>query len=252
MPKALAIFAHPDDIEFLCAGTLALLKEAGWEIKCVTTCAGDLGSAEGTREAIRTRRAAEAQAAAAVLGGTYEWAGMDDVSIYYCPEHLALVTRQIRKFDPDVVITHSPDCYMLDHEETSRLVRMATFCAGIPLYAAPGEAPTHKTPALYYSDALEFKDKFGKPVEAAFYIDITSTFATREKALACHASQRDWLRSHHGVDEYLITNERLAAHCGQLAGVKYAEGFRQHLGHGYPQENLLACVLPGRLIARNS
>ena len=250
MPKALAIFAHPDDIEFLCAGTLSLLHQQGWEIKCVTVCAGDLGASEGTREAIRTRRADEARAAAAVLGGSYEWAGIADVSVYYCPEQLALVTRQIRKFNPDIVFTHSPDCYMLDHEETSRLVRMASFCAGIPLYAAPGEKPTDKTPALYYSDALEFKDKFGNPVEAAFYVDVTSTFSIRQEALACHASQRDWLRSHHGVDEYLMTNERLATHCGHLAGVNYAEGFRQHLGHGYPQENVLAAALPGKVLPR--
>lgn len=249
MPKVLAIFAHPDDIELLCAGTLHLLTQKGWELKCVTMSGGDLGASDGTREAIRTRRLAEAEAAAKLLGGTYEWVGLHDLAIHYCPEQLEAVSRQIRRFAPDVIITHSPECYMLDHEETAKIVRMASFGAGIPLYDTPGDAKTEKTAALYYADAIEFKDKYGKPVEAAFYVDVTPVFPIREKALACHASQRDWLRSHHGVDEYLITNERLAAHCGHIAGVKYAEGFRQHLGHGYPQENLLGCALAPQVIS---
>lgn len=252
MPKILALFCHPDDIELLCAGTLRLLVERGWELRCVTMTGGDLGASSGTREAIRTRRLQEAETAATRLGGSYAWAGLHDLAIHYCPEQLLAVTRQIRDFAPDVVITHSPDCYMIDHEETSRLVRMASFTAGVPLYETPGFAPTHKTPVLYYADAIDFKDKLGKAVEASFYVDITSTFADRQEALACHASQREWLRDHHGIDEYLLANERMAQECGRLATarsgqktISHAEGFRQHLGHGYPHDNALAEALCG-------
>lgn len=252
MPKVLALLCHPDDIELLCAGTLRHLVDRGWELRCATMTGGDLGASTGTREAIRTQRLAEAEAAAARLGGSYDCAGLFDVSIYYCPEQLQAVTRMIRDFDPDIILTHSPDCYMLDHEETSRLVRMASFTASIPLYETPGSAPTTKVAALYYTDAIEFKDKFGQRIEAGFYVDIGATFADRQEALACHASQREWLRSHHGIDEYLLTNERLATECAAIAsqrtgaqGVTHAEGFRQHLGHGYPQANLLAEALCG-------
>jgi len=250
MPKVLAFFCHPDDIELLCAGTLRHLVQRGWELRCVTMTGGDLGASTGTREAIRSRRLKEAEAAAERLGGSYACAGLDDLAIHYCEEQLRKVTRQIRDFDPDVIITHSPDCYMLDHEETSRLVRMGSFGAGIPLFEACGAAPTSKVPALYYADAIEFKDKFGKPVEAGFYVDVAATFADRQEALARHESQREWLRSHHGIDEYLIANERMARECGEKASARsggttitHAEGFRQHLGHGYPQRNILAEAL---------
>jgi LmbE family N-acetylglucosaminyl deacetylase len=112
--------------------------------------------------------------------------------------------------------------------------------------------PTGKpVPALYYADALEGKDALGRPVEPQFRIDVTSTFAARERALACHASQREWLRAQHGIDQYLVENERLARACGERCGVRYAEGFRQHLGHGYPQANVLANAL-GNLVRTSS
>ena len=57
--------------------------------------------------------------------------------------------------------------------------------------------------------------------------------------LCCHASQRNWLMTHHGIDEYVLSMKRFAGERGKLAGCEYAEGFRQHLGHGYPQDNIL-------------
>lgn len=235
--------AHPDDVEFLCAGTLRLLVEQGWELHCVTLSGGDMGAPSGTREAIRATRLTEAESAARVLGGTYTWVGLDDLSIYYCPEQLEKVTDALRRFAPDLVITHSPDCYMLDHEETSKLVRMACFAAGAPLFPGSTPATGKRVPALYYADALDGKDKFGNPVLGDFWFDVTSVFDIRQRAMACHVSQREWLRSHHGTDDYLETNARFARDQGGRCGVPYAEGFRQHLGHGYPQTNLLGEAL---------
>ncbi len=235
--------AHPDDIEFLCAGTLRLLVDQGWELRCVTLSGGDLGAPGGTREAIRETRLAEADRAARVLGGTHAWAGLNDLSIHYCPEQLERVTDTLRRFTPELVITHSPDCYMLDHEETAKLVRMACFAAGIPLFPGPTRASGKGVPALYYADALEGKDKFGRPVIGDFWIDVTSAFEVRQEALACHASQREWLRAHHGADDYLETNRRFAREQGARCGARYAEGFRQHLGHGYPQNDVLGEAL---------
>lgn len=239
--------AHPDDIEFLCAGTLRLLVERGWELCCLTLSGGDMGAPEGTREATRRTRLAEAENAARVLGGTYAWAGLDDLSIYYCPGQLVKVIDALRRFAPDLVITHSPDCYMLDHEETAKLVRMACFGAGAPLFPGPTRPTGKPVPALYYADALEGKDKFGNPVVGDFWIDVTSVFDVRQQALVCHASQREWLRSHHGADDYLTANQRFARVQGDRCGVRYAEGFRQHLGHGYPQTNVLGEALAGFL-----
>ena len=234
--------AHPDDIEFLCAGTLRLLVDRGWELRCVTLTGGDLGAPGGTRTGTREVRLEEAREAARTLGGTHDWAGLDDLAIHYSPDQLRNVTDAIRRFDPDLVVTHSPDCYMIDHEETAKLVRMACFGASAPLFEGAAAA-TAGVPALYYADAFEGKDKFGKPVVADFWIDVASVFEVRQRALACHASQREWLRAHHGVDDYLLANEKLARIQGERCGLRYAEGFRQHLGHGYPQVNVLAEAL---------
>lgn len=250
-PKVLGVMAHPDDIEFLCAGTLRLLLEKGWALHCVTLSGGDMGASTGTRETTRETRLQEAENAAAVLGGTYAWAGLDDLSIYYCPEQLGKVTDTLRRFAPDLVITHSPDCYILDHEETAKLVRMACFGAGAPLFPGPTGATGKPVPALYYADALEGKDKFGQAVVGDFWIDVTSVFDVRQRALACHASQREWLRSHHGADDYLVANQRFARAQGDRCGVRYAEGFRQHRGHGYPQRNLLGEALEEFLVHRS-
>lgn len=248
MPRVLAAFAHPDDIELLCAGALRLLVEKGWELRCVTLSGGDMGAPSGTREAIRQRRLEEAAAGAEVLGGSYAWAGMNDVEIFYCAEQVRQLTEVFRQFSPEVILTHSPSCYMGDHEETAKLARMAAFAMSIPLFPAPTPATAGGVPALYYSDAMEGKDLFGKVVSAQFWIDVTEVFARRQEALACHESQREWLRSHHGQDNYLEMNERLARLHGKRAGVTFAEGFRQHLGHGFPQRNVLAEALAEHVI----
>ena len=70
---------------------------------------------------------------------------------------------------------------------------------------------------------------------------------TKVRMLCCHASQRDWLLAHHGIDEYVNTMQEGARTRGRDIGVEYAEGLRQHLGHAFPQENLLAEVL-GELV----
>lgn len=252
MPKVLAAMAHPDDIELLCAGTLRLLVNAGWELRCVTLTGGDMGAPAGTRDAIRERRLGEAARAASVLGGSFDWVGLDDLSIHYCPEQLEKVTDALRRFAPDLVITHSPSCYMIDHEETARLVRMACFAAGAPLFPGTSPATGKGVPALYYADAVEGKDMFGHPVQADFWIDVTSVFDVRQEALACHASQQDWLRSHHGTADMLETNARCAHEHGARAAVQVAEGFRQHLGHAYPGRDVLAEALAGFVRRRSS
>jgi LmbE family N-acetylglucosaminyl deacetylase len=87
------------------------------------------------------------------------------------------------------------------------------------------------------------KDIYGNPVEPDFVVDISGVIETKEEMLACHASQREWLRAHHHMDEYIESMKRFSAARGEKIGKPYGEGFRQHLGHGYPQDNLIAELL---------
>ena len=76
-----------------------------------------------------------------------------------------------------------------------------------------------------------------------FCIDISGAIDTKTRMLACHASQRDWLLKHHGMDQCLQAMRDGGAARGLRHGVAFAEGFRQHLCHSYPQDNLIGRLL---------
>ncbi|HJZ94787.1 MAG TPA: PIG-L deacetylase family protein [Gemmataceae bacterium] len=246
---ALALLAHPDDAEFLCAGTLLrLAREHGWAIHVGTMTAGDCGSAEHGPVEISAIRRAEARAAADSIGATYHCVQALDLRVYVTDELVDRVVRLMAQVRPSLVLTHSPDDYHMDHEMTSRVVRAATFAAPIPnfLHGRWGDLqPLDRIPYLYYCDPVEGKDLFGHPIRPAFRVDVSKQIADKERALACHASQRNWLIKHHGMDDYLRAMRDWSAQQGKAVGVAYAEGYRQHLGHSYPQDNLLGRLLGG-------
>ena len=241
----LALMAHPDDAEFLCGGTLALLAKHGWRIHVATATPGDCGSTTLKPEAIAAIRRQEGRSAVAILGGQFHCLERRDLQVRYDTDTLVAACGLLREVRPRLVITHSPSDYMLDHEQISLVARAAAFSAPIPnAPAPPGSRPLEAIPHLYYADPIEGKDALGDPVFPGLLIDISTTLDTKLAMLACHASQREWLRSHHGVDEYLDTARRWSRERGTLAGVAYAEGYRQHKGHAYPQDDLLQASLP--------
>jgi LmbE family N-acetylglucosaminyl deacetylase len=245
MPRSariLAIHAHPDDVEFQCAGTLALLRAGGHHVTIATMTPGDCGSAEHDPETIAAIRRAEARASADLIGAEYACLEFRDLAIVDDDESRRRVTEALRRARPDVVLTAPPVDYLCDHEATSLLVRNACFCAPIPNYATrqwEPAVPLARIPHLYYVDPIEGIDRDGLPVGADFHVDVTSVFATKRAMLACHASQRDWLLRQHGIDEYLDSQERWTARRGAEIGVEYAEAFRQYRGHAYPHDNVL-------------
>ncbi|VTR93832.1 Hypothetical conserved protein OS=uncultured planctomycete GN=HGMM_F22C11C35 PE=4 SV=1: PIG-L [Gemmata massiliana] len=243
---ALAVLAHPDDAEFLCAGTLVRLKkEHGWTIHVATMTPGDCGSAEHGPEEIARIRRAEGRAAAETIGATYHCLEERDLRVIYTESALEKVTRLINAVAAQVVLTHSPDDYHLDHEQTSKIVRAATFAAPIPnfLHGRHLHPPIAHIPHLYYCDPLEGSDAFGRPIVPGFRVDISAVIGDKARMLECHESQRAWLRTHHGVDNLVDSMREWGAAQGAHAGVAFAEGFRQHLGHSYPRTNVLAELL---------
>ena len=240
--SVLGIFAHPDDAEIMCAGTLALLKEKGMEIHIATMTGGDKGSATLSREEISTIRKQEGAAAASLLNGSYHCLGFQDIYLFYNAETINKTVELLREVKPAVVFTASPSDYMVDHEMTSRIAQTACFCAGIKNMEAGGE-PLEFTPHLYYTDAMEAKDILGRTIDPGFYIDISGVMEIKERMLASHKSQREWLLKHHKMDEYILSMKRFNEMRGSEVNKKYAEGFRQHLGHGYPQKNILEMIL---------
>ena len=244
--RILAIHAHPDDIEFQCAGTLGLLAQKGAEITVVTMTPGDCGTAEMSCDAIAEKRRAEAQAAADLLGAEYLCLEFRDLSICHDNPSRQRVTELLRRVRPDIVFTAPPIDYMSDHEMTSRLVRDACFNASVPNYRTnqwDPALPSEKVPHLYYVDPVEGIDWFGNRIEPDFVVDTTSTFELKLKMLACHESQRNWLRQQHGIDEYLESCKRWSATRGEEIGAAHGEAFRQHTGHPHPGNNRLLELL---------
>ena len=242
--------AHPDDIEITCAGTLVLLKRAGWRAHMATMTAGDLGSMTLSRKEISRIRRREAAASAARLGAGYTCLGFDDLTIRYDERSKRRLTALLREVRPDLVIVPSPVDYMTDHTETPTIVREAAFASTIPNWKAGG-APCTKLPAILYADPIENMDLWGNRVPARQVVDITDVIGEKERMLAEHESQRSWLRAQHGEDEYLLSMRRWSAdRAGDFGSraVKYAEGFAQHLGHGFPREDLLTRALGRRRV----
>jgi N-acetylglucosamine malate deacetylase 1 len=242
----LSVLAHPDDAEFLCAGTLyRLLHEHGWAVHIASMTPGDCGSPNLPPEEISRIRRAEGARAAALIGAVYHCLEERDLLISYQERALERVTRLLREVRPRVLLTHSPADYMLDHEMTSTLARAAAFAAPVPNFLRDRghPPPLNRIPHLYYCDPVEGKDPLGRSVQPGFAIDISAVMDTKAAMLACHASQREWLLKHHGMDQYIDAMRAWSARQGQAHGVAYAEGFRQHLGHSYPQNNLLGELL---------
>ncbi len=240
----LAMLAHPDDAEILCGGTLARLADAGWEVHIATATAGDCGSATLGPDAIAALRREEAAAAAALIGATYHCLGLRDVDVIFDHASNRLCIDLFRAVNPTLVMTHPRRDYMLDHEQVHLLARSAAFAFAIPNASTAAVPDGARVPHLYYVDPLEGHDPYtGEMVTPSVLIDITDVMPRKREMLARHASQRDWLRAHHGMDEYLDAMQKHGAARGTSLGTAFAEAFVQHRGHGFPQDDPLAATL---------
>ncbi len=237
---ALSFLAHPDDAEILCGGTLIRLADAGWEIHIATATAGDCGTMTDSPWSIAATRTAEAQKAAALIGAAYHCLGELDGFVVYDKPTIRKTIDLFRRVTPSLVFTHAPRDYMLDHEQVSLLARGASFVYGAPNISSVPRHPDSAIPHLYYCDPVELIDPLGHEVTPTTLVDISAQMDKKVDMLVCHASQRQWLKAHHGMDEYIDAMKRAGAHRGRQCGSTYAEGFIQHQGHAYPHNDLLS------------
>jgi LmbE family N-acetylglucosaminyl deacetylase len=223
--SALAIFAHPDDNEWNAGGTIASWVRQGVEVNLVLTTNGSSGTQdkEMTRERLAEIRKQEQQEAADLVGvKQIVWLGFEDGYLYPDLELRKAVAREIRRFRPDVILTHT----------TERL--MADFYANHPDHIATGEVVLRSInpdassglmfPELWHEEGFEpflpkavFIGTFG---EGPVFNDISDTVDVKIRALHAHRSQV--------ADPEEITafvRERFAQ-VGEKAGAKFAESFR--------------------------
>jgi N-acetylglucosamine malate deacetylase 1 len=227
---AMAVAAHPDDIEFLMAGTMLLLGQAGFSLHYLNIANGSCGSVRHDAETVTRIRRDEARHAANFLGAAFHESLTNDLEIFYDRPTLAQVASVIRGVDPNILLVHSPQDYMEDHMNACRLAVTAAFARGMPNFPVdPPREPIAGDVTIYHAQPHGNCDGLRQPVTPDLFVDVTSVIDRKEEMLACHASQKAWLDETQGMDSYLYTMRALSAEVGRLSGrFRYAEGWRKH------------------------
>jgi LmbE family N-acetylglucosaminyl deacetylase len=234
MPAVLAVFAHPDDIEFVAAGTLLLLKQKGWELHYMNLCTGNCGSLVMGEEELSRVRLAEARAAARLLGAKFYPPVCADLELNYTIPFLRKVTAVLRECQPRIVLTHSPADYMEDHTFAARLAVTAAFSRCIPNFrSAPPRRAVSEDVTVYHAMPHGLCDPLRKKVRAGLYVNTSAVQETKRAALALHKSQNHWLSASQGGEVHDILDES-AREVGKLSGsFEFAEGWRRHAHTGF-------------------
>jgi LmbE family N-acetylglucosaminyl deacetylase len=235
VPTVIAIAAHPDDIEFVMAGTLLLLGEAGWALHYLNLSTGNLGSTTMSPAKTAQVRRKEAQAAASELGAAWHAPFCNDLEIFYDARALRRLGAVIREVAPDVILTHSPQDYMEDHMNTCRLTVSAAFLRAMPGYqTTPRRRAVQKPVTIYHANPHGLRDGLRRRIHPGAFVDTTTVHARKTAALRCHRSQDGFLDATQGMSNYLRTMDDLSREVGTLSGrFPLAEGWRRHLHWGF-------------------
>jgi LmbE family N-acetylglucosaminyl deacetylase len=232
---AFAIAAHPDDIEFYMAGTLLLLRDAGFQIHYMTLASGSCGSLQYSAARTRTVRRAESKRAASLLGATYHPSLVDDLEILYTVPLLRKLAAIVRQVRPNIVLTHSPQDYMEDHVNCSRLAATAAFARGMPNFrTTPAAKFVTGDVTVYHAMPHGLRDPLRRRISPELFIDTASVHEQKRQALAAHDSQKAWLDASQGMDSYLKIMDSFSSEVGAMSGrFSHAEGWRRHLHLGF-------------------
>lgn len=231
---ALAIGAHPDDIEFYMAGTLVLLKRAGYETHYLNVANGCCGSVQYDARQTRMVRRAEARRAAQVLGAHFHQSLCNDLEIFYDLKLLRRLAAVIREVKPNIVLTHSPVDYMEDHTNTSRLAATAAFAHAMPNFrSVPPRPVAEYDVTIYHALPHGLCDPLRRLVVPGAFVNTASVQENKRTALAEHKSQQNWLDVSQGLDSLSAKIDEMARAVAKLSKkFKFAEGWRRHLHYG--------------------
>jgi N-acetylglucosamine malate deacetylase 1 len=246
-PVVLAVGCHPDDIEFMMAGTLFHLKERGAEIHYMNVANGNCGSREYDRDTLEAVRREEARQAAAYLGATWHPSIANDLEVTYDLELVRKVASVIRQTVPDIILTLALHDYMEDHMNTARITVTAAFTIAMPNFSViPPAETTVKHVALYHALPYGLHDQLMNRVRPQFFVDTTEVLENKRTMLSKHTSQRSWLDESQKIDSYLQRLGEQDREVGEMSGVfTFAEGWSRHNPLGYsdgkfmPLEELL-------------
>jgi LmbE family N-acetylglucosaminyl deacetylase len=148
------------------------------------------------------------------------------------------VAAVVRAIQPTIILTQSPQDYMEDHQNTTRLIVTAAFTRAMPNFVTEPPRPPYDAPvAVYHALPHGLRDGLRNPIASHFYVNIGSVLKTKRDMLAQHRSQKEWLDVSQGMDAYLTEMESLSRQVGHLSGkFESAEGWRRHSHLGFGPE----------------
>jgi len=235
--NVLAIGAHPDDLEFMCGGTLLKCKARGDKIFVALTTSGNTGSnVIPTKEETAAIREAEMLRCSAHYGAQTMFLRFDDEGLLDTPETRRAVLNAIRWADPDLILCNPPWDHSPDHGMTGKLVTEVLLSVGGNLHPSD-YPPIRKTPSLFFYETGAGQFDFTPDI----YVDITEQIDEKCRMVMYHESQLAWIADTAGRDGYFANSCRARArYVGIQADCPYAEGFVAHLVLGYaPNYKLL-------------
>jgi N-acetylglucosamine malate deacetylase 1 len=235
----LIVSCHPDDAEFMMTGTALLLKRAGCAVHYINVANGSAGSSTmDLRQAAEVRRK-EARSAAALLGAVFHESLVEDLEVFYEQDLIRRVTALVRQVKPDILLTMSLEDYMEDHMNTARVAVTAAFLRGVKNYRSiPPEAAVLTDVMVYHATPHILTDSMRRPIIPEMYVDVSEVMPEKERMLACHASQQEWLDASQGFDSYLGTMRDAARAVGKMSGrFQFAEGWRRHSHVGFSRRD---------------
>jgi len=195
--RILAIGAHPDDIEYGCAGALLKAKLKGWEVFMLVMSRGELGG-----DPLVRKKEQEDAATLLKVDGLF-WAHFEDTRIPVDRECIDVIEEVIKKVEPDEIYVNWPEDFHQDH----RAVALATLTA-----------------SRYIKRVIFYEDYTSVNFQPDIFVDITSLLDRKIDILKCHRSQVE--RIYPTGFDMIEASKSLASFRGFQGKVKYAEGFK--------------------------
>lgn len=196
--RILVIGAHPDDCDFKAGGIASLYKQKGHSVKFISVTNGDAGHHKMGGGPLAIRRKQEAKDAADIIEIEYELLDIHDGELVPSLENRYMIIRNIRKYKPDIIMTHRPNDYHPDHRYTSMLVQDAAYMVTVPNVCA--HTPhLEKNPVILY-----LSDGFNKPYPFTpdVVIGIDTVVDNKIDMIHSHISQvYEWLPYNNGTLE---------------------------------------------------
>lgn len=202
--RVLLVGAHPDDCDIKAGGLTAMYCDRGHDVRILSMTDGSAGHHELSGVELADRRRREGEAAAAVVGATFEMFDVPDGRLEPTLRERERLIRYVRSYEPDLLVTHRPNDYHPDHRYTARLVRDAAYMVTVPSIC-PDTPRLEDDPVVGY-----FHDHFRKPnpFEPDVAVAVDDVMDDKVEMMHRHESQMyEWLPYNTGELEAVPDDE---------------------------------------------